>query len=96
MASVVPRKTANGLRYQAKVRIKGIPPAIKTFTSQSAAEAWAAKKEAEYEALQAAGSVPLERFLERASVLGMSVERAMAAAISDFLRAYPGANTEGS
>jgi len=58
------------------------------FDQKSEAEAWAAKRDAELDALRLAGEPRLDLFLARASALGITVERALSIAIDDFLRAH--------
>lgn len=46
MASVRPRKTANGITYHARVRIKGAPAQSAVFPTKTAAQRWAQSLEA--------------------------------------------------
>ncbi|HEY4562600.1 MAG TPA: site-specific integrase, partial [Thermoanaerobaculia bacterium] len=47
MATITARRTENGeLRYQVKVRLKGLPPQAATFRRKKEAERWAQATEA--------------------------------------------------
>jgi len=47
MATITSRRTTKGTTYRVQVRLRGYPPASKTFARRSDAKRWAAKTETE-------------------------------------------------